>query len=195
MQSNYWENLLNPQTLKRNLIKTSMFITAFELLKDRVIKYPKSLFCDDFDSEGWMINENYQIKILSRNKSPLYASLDWFAEMETISETDIEIFNKLKHYRNKLTHEMTDIISQGIDEEEYYKLFSNLIFFFEKIDKWWILNFELAIDSDIEMEHVNENSVLSGSVLMLKVMLDLVFSDEGESWKYYNDFVKTYVNR
>ncbi|MBT2764049.1 hypothetical protein [Paenibacillus sp. ISL-20] len=195
MKSNYWENFLNPQTLKGNLIKTSMFITAFELLKDRVIDHPKTLFCDDLDSEGWIINENYQIKVLSRNKSPLYASLDWFEEMETISEEDIEIFNKLKDYRNKLTHEMADIISQGINEEEYYKLFSDLINFFEKIDKWWILNFELAIDPDIEIEHVDENSVQSGPVLMLKVMLDIVFSDEEESWKYYNDFVKTFVNR
>ncbi|WP_375103319.1 hypothetical protein ACDZ28_27630 [Paenibacillus sp. RS8] len=188
MKTDPWNNFLNPEILKGNLIKSSMFITAFELLKDSIIAHPETFFTDGFDSNGWIINENYRTKVLSRNKSPLYASLDWFKEMEVIKQEDIENFNKLKDYRNKLSHEMGNSIFHGINDEEHYKLFIDLINLYEHIDKWWILNFELAIDTDIDIEQVDE--VHSGPVLMLRVMLDIVLSNEEESWKYYNDYLK-----
>lgn len=179
MKTDPWNNFLNPEILKGNLIKSSMFITAFELLKDSIIAHPKTLFSDGFDSNGWIINENYREKVLSRNRSPLYASLDWFKEMEAIRQEDIEGFNKLKEYRNKLSHEMADSIFNGINEEEYYELFIDLINLYEQIDEWWIINFELAIDPDIDIEKVDK--VYSGSVMMLRVMLDIVLSSEDES--------------
>jgi hypothetical protein len=188
-----WSNLLNPNILKANLVKTSMFITSFELLKDTIINHLKSLYSDGHSvNEGLILNENYRNKVLARAKSPLYASLGWYKENKAIDQEDIEQFNKIKDYRNKLTHEMANCIYDGIDEKEYYSLFSGLIQLFEKIDSWWIINFELAIDQDIDMEFVDLDSVQSGPVLMLKVMLDIVLSDNEESWKYYNDFVETY---
>ncbi|MGG4341718.1 hypothetical protein [Paenibacillus lautus] len=193
MKPDSWSNLLNPNILKANLVKTSMFITSFELLKDNIINHLKSLYSDGHNiKEGLILNENYQLKVLARAKSPLYASLGWYKENKAIDQEDIEQFNRIKDYRNKLTHEMADSIFKGIDEKEYYSLFLRLIQLFEKIDRWWIINFELAIDDDIDMELVDTESIQSGPVLMLKVMFDIVTSDNEESWKYYNDFVETY---
>ena len=167
-----------------------MYITAFELLKDSIISHPKTLFTNGFNSDGLIIDKNYQKKVLSRNKSPLYASLDWFKEMETITDHDIVIFNKLKEYRNTLSHELANSIFQGIDEDKYYELFTEMIDLFERIDKWWILNFELAINTDIDMDQIDEDSVQSGPAYMLKVMLNIVFADdEEEAWKYYNALI------
>jgi hypothetical protein len=175
MKLENWKSFLNPHTLKGNLIKASMYIAAFELLKDSIINHPKTFFTDGFNKDGLIINENYQKKVLSRNKSPLYASLDWLKDIGAMTEHDIDIFNKLKD-------ELANSIFQGIDENDYFQLFSDLIELFERIEKWWILNFEFAIDPDINIDQIDEDSVQSGAV----VMLDIVFSNnEEDSWKYY----------
>lgn len=186
MKIDIWKSFLNPEILKANLIKSSLYIAAFEMLKDSIIDHPKTLFTDGYE-DGLIVDENYKSKILSRNKSPLYASLDWFKEMETIKQADIEVFNNLKEYRNKLSHEMASSIFKGIDDEEFTKLFSELIILYEQIEKWWVINFELAIEPEINIKNVDD--VYSGSILMLKLMLDVAFSGEEESWKYYNEYM------
>ncbi|RUT43272.1 DUF4145 domain-containing protein [Paenibacillus anaericanus] len=193
MKNDIWTSFLNPEILKANLIKASLYIAAFEMLKDSIIDHPKTLFTDGFNEEGWIVDENYKLKVLSRNKSPLYASLDWFKEMETIKQADIEVFNSLKEYRNKLSHEMASSIFKGFDEEEFTKLFSELIILYEQIEKWWVINFELAIDPEINIENVDD--VYPGSILMLKLMLDVALSGEEESWKYYNEYMNGFKDK
>jgi hypothetical protein len=39
-----WDKFLDPQKLKRSLIEASIFITAYELLKEEIIDRPKSFF-------------------------------------------------------------------------------------------------------------------------------------------------------
>lgn len=190
MKENSLRNFLNPEVLKSNLIMASIYITAFELLKDSIIGHPKTLFSDGFNSRGLILSNAYKTKVLSLNRSPLYASLEWFKGMEAISQDDIELFDHLKNFRNKLSHEMAEMVFEGINQEEYSKLFIDLIGLFEKIDKWWINNFELAIDPDINWEGADLDSAQSSTVMMLRVMLDMVSSNEEDSWEYYNSLFK-----
>lgn len=44
-----WEKFLHPETLKGNLIAISLFITAFENFKDRVIEKPETFFSNGFN--------------------------------------------------------------------------------------------------------------------------------------------------
>jgi hypothetical protein len=39
-----WEKFLDPQKLKQSLIEASIFITAYELLKEEIIDPPKFFF-------------------------------------------------------------------------------------------------------------------------------------------------------
>jgi len=43
-----WERFLNPDSLKTNLILSSLFITIFEMLKDSIISPIKDFYTDGF---------------------------------------------------------------------------------------------------------------------------------------------------
>lgn len=194
MKNDSWKNLLNPETLKSNLIISSMYITAFELLKDNIEHYPKVFFSEGYNSKGMKLGQSYKEKVSSLNKSHVYAALEWFKNMEAITEEDIKKFNEIKNFRNKLVHEMGERMFKGIDQEKYTELFANLFYLFEKIDLWWIKNFELALNTEIDLEGADVESALSSELLMIRVMMDIVSSDEEDSWMYYNSIFKSENN-
>jgi len=112
-----WENFLNPKTLRSNLIVASVFLSAFEILKDCIIERPKEMFLTGFDENGLIINKDYNSKVLSLNKSPTYASLEWLKIHDAINQKDIEAFTKIKKCRNELAHELPNFITEGIKND------------------------------------------------------------------------------
>jgi hypothetical protein len=76
-----WETFLNPATLRPNLIAASVYITAFELLKTAIVDRIKTLYTHGFDQNGGHIDPEYGSEVLSKNRSHVYASLEWLKEM------------------------------------------------------------------------------------------------------------------
>jgi len=184
-----WEKFLHPESLRGNLIAISLFIAAFEMFKDRVLEKPKTFFSDGFNQNGQIINKKYKSEVLSKSKSSLYASLLWFKEMGAIDGTDIETFDNIRKHRNEVTHELLSFISdakKNLDVEKFQKLVGLL----SKIEKWWIINFELAIDPDIAPDNVDPDGVIPGPILGLQLMLDIALGNEPEEGYYYHEFTK-----
>lgn len=86
-----WENFLNPEILKERLINISMYITIYEMLKDSIINRIKDFYVASLigyvDLQG---EKEYQLKVLSKHKNHLYASISWLIEYEVIDEQDKE---------------------------------------------------------------------------------------------------------
>lgn len=59
-----------------------------------------------------------------------------------------------------------------------------------KIEVWWVVNVELATNPDFDEKEVDENEILAGTVMMLKILIDVALGDEKESTYYYNEFLK-----
>lgn len=72
-----WERALHPETLKTNIITASIFSMAFEMLKSSIIKKIEGFFTNGFDENGIIVSPEYKEKVISLNRSPLYASLKW----------------------------------------------------------------------------------------------------------------------
>ncbi|MGB3478134.1 MAG: hypothetical protein WBB67_03125, partial [bacterium] len=105
-----WETFLNPEILRSNLIVASIYITAFEMLKDSIIDRIKNFFTHGFNENGWIVSNEYKKNVLSKDKSQLYASLLWLHEMSAINESDLEQFEAIKKRRNELAHEMSKLL-------------------------------------------------------------------------------------
>ena len=184
-----WEKFLNPTILRTNLIVASLFITAFEMLKDSIIGRSRDFFTDGFDENGWIINDNYKTKVLSLSKSPLYASLAWLRKMDAMHDSDVENFNKIKNCRNDIVHEIAQYISKGPNIDPL-PLFYTMIDLLHKIEKWWILNVEIPTDSDFHAQEIDEGSILSGKLIILRLLTEIALGSEEESKLYYNEFIK-----
>src|SRR5688500_18418446 len=139
--SGSWEQLLNPPVMKERLISASLYITAFELLKDSIIDHIRSFYMVGFETIDDTIDEKYEATVLSRSKSPLYASLNWLTENGVIDEDDLEAFERIKATRNFLAHDLRSLII-GSTDFQHIERFQELVALLRKIEIWWIVNLE-----------------------------------------------------
>ena len=185
-----WEKFLHPETLKSNLIAISLFITAFENFKDRIIEKPETFFSNGFNKNGWIIDkEEYRKEVLSLSdkKNKLYASLLWFKKMGAVNDSDISIFDSIRKHRNELAHETMEFLA-NVEKNFDATKFHDLIALLSKIEKWWFINFEAAIDPDMLPDGTDPSEVIPGPIWSLQLMLDIALGNEPEEGFYYNAF-------
>jgi len=80
------EDFLNPEIVRPKLIVASVYIAAYEVLKSTIVQRIKSFY-----TLGGIYKEDhpkYQSEVLSRNRSPVYASLDWLRESHAIDDNE-----------------------------------------------------------------------------------------------------------
>jgi len=59
-----------------------------------------------------------------------------------------------------------------------------------KIEKWWIVNVEIPINSDIHEKEIDENGIIPGPVISLQIMLKVALGSEEESRRYLSESMK-----
>jgi len=182
-----WERFLNPDILRQNLILASLYIAYYEILKNSIIGRLKDFFTTEWNKEGAKESEKYKLEVLTRNKSPLYASLSWLIENGVIDVNDLQSFEHVKKFRNELAHKITELINKGI-ELHHLEVFGNLINLLNKIEVWWIKNVEIPTDEDFADKETNESHIIPGPIAMLQVLLDVALGDEQRSKFYYQEF-------
>ena len=178
-----WEEFLSPEILKDKIISASMTLIAYELLKDSIIERIKDFYSNGFNQNGPIVDEEYQEQVVGLNKSILYASLDWLKSHEVITEDDLLKFEKAKKARNSLAHELSLLVSKGIDVD-VGESFDTIFFLLRKIEVWWIVNVELATNPDYNEEEVDVDGIIPGPILSIQMML-LVLSGNQELLKTY----------
>jgi hypothetical protein len=182
--ANSWEKFLHPETLRANLLAISLFVAAFEKFKECVIEKPEAFFCDGFNKNGFIISERYKTEVLPRSKSPLHASLLWFKEMGAIDDSDIQAFDEIKSHRNEVIHELMDFLVDANRNFDPAK-FKALVDLFGKIEKWWLINFEMAIDPEFLPDGATPEDVIPGVLMSLQLMLDIASGNEPQEGYYY----------
>jgi len=176
------EDLFNPYVLRPNLIKASVYIAAFEVLKSTIVQRIKSFY-----TLGPRIDQpKYESEVLSKDpkgkKRHVHASLAWLKESEAIDDDDIIIYERVKELRDKLAHQMAPLMIDGLPADLPTR-FLEMIRLLDKIGKWWIVN----VDST---EQVDESSVMPGPIFGLQLMFQTAFGSEEDSRKFLEDFRK-----
>lgn len=181
-----WIKFLDPENLKGNLMFSSLYIAAFESFKDYIVDEVKFFFHNGFKDGHDIFDPKYDSHVKSKDKSIAKASLLWFVEMEAINENDILLFDDLRQYRNKLSHELMTLLFEGLPEELPTKL-SHLLQLRIKIEKWWLLNIEIPTNPDFDsMNEINEDSIMTPTQMLNKLIFDMLSGDEKKA-NYYKD--------
>jgi len=178
-----WEQLLTPAVMQERLISVSLYITAFELLKDSIIDRIRSLYMIGIDENGMVIDDKYEKVVLSRNKNPLQASLDWLTENQVIDADDIESFERIRTTRNLLAHELPAMV-MGAKNLKHTERFQELVALLKKIEVWWVVNMEIPTNPDFDGQEIDEEGIVPGPVLMIQMMLEVLSGNE-ELLKHY----------
>ncbi len=182
-----WAEFLTPEILRGKLISASIYLAAFELLKDSIIEHLRTFFSSGFDENGIIVGPRYQSEVLARNQSPLYASLSWLREFNVIDDKDLETFKGLKNARNRVAHEMHELAS-GRALSDYVEDFPKLLALLRKIEIWWIVNVEIATDEDLLAKDIDEDGIVPGPICAVSIMLDVALGSDEEANHYIKAF-------
>ena len=181
-----WKKFLDPAELKSNLTMMSLFITVFEIFKAGLIDKPKILYSDGFDSKGnTTLSPKYNQLVKSKSSKITEASLLWFYDQGAIEQSDITKYQRILKHRNDVTHESIKYFTSTkfkINED----IFCELIDLFVKIEKWWIINFECALDEHIDFTNVDYENVASGTMITVQTMIEIALEVEPEKGFYLN---------
>ena len=184
-----WERFLTPEVLRSNLILASIYIAAFEILKYSMIERIRAFYVSGFDENGFMVDLKYQNDVLIKDKSVTYASLQWLKESNAISDDDISTFNQVKDYRNLLAHEITKMLMEGLPPDPP-KRFNDMVSLLDKIERWWIVNFEIPLNPNLAGKDIDENGIIPGPIDSLRMVLDVALVSDDDTNHYINELKK-----
>jgi hypothetical protein len=185
-----WIDFLDPENLKGHLISSALYIAVYESFTDYVIDEVKFFFNTGFNENGFTFSDSYEKSVLTKDKRIINASLLWLKEITAISESDIETFNEIRSFRNKLTHELMDLLFKGLPPD-FPQKFADLIALRIKIERWWILNVEIPTNPDSEnLKNIEEKDIITGSEMIYRIIMDMLTNDEKTANYYRNEFQK-----
>jgi hypothetical protein len=167
-----WERFLDPEVVRPSLFLATMFITAFEILKDSIVEDVRGFYTNGFNEQGPTVGTEYKSKVLSKNKSPLYASLYWLREYEAIDDEDLITFEKLKITRNQLAHQLFSVVTGQI-ESAHEAQFTDLVALLRKVGVWWVVNVEIPTNPDFDGREIDEAGIVPGAVLSLQMLIEV----------------------
>jgi hypothetical protein len=169
---------LNPDAIRSNLMLSSLYLTAYELLKDAIIDNIKSFFSFEYTKEGKAIpDEQYKDEVVRVHKDLMHASCLWLKRNGVITETEVEEIENIRRHRNQVTHELPKLlIDPDLDLNiEYFVRIRELL---EKIEMWWIKNVVIPTNSDFDGVEVNEKDIHPGRVTALDYIVSIALADQ-----------------
>ena len=167
-----WEKIFDAELLRSNMVSCSLFICAFEMLRDTVVNRPKTFFMDGLDENGPVTGEEYRNEVASLDTDPFRASLRWFEKMGALSAEDLERINRIRKHRNELTHEMVRFVTESGKDLDI-ELYQALIEIFIKLEQWWFWWFEAAVQPESVPDSASREDVQSGQIIILNHMLEV----------------------
>jgi hypothetical protein len=187
-----WLKFFDPESLKENLMFSSLYIALFESFKDYVVDAVKFFFNTGFSDDEYTFSEEYDNNVKILDKSPLKATLLWLKDLEAIDEKDIDIYDELRQYRNKLSHELMNLLFEGLPKELPQK-YAQLIALRIKIEKWWIINIDIPTNPDYDSStEIEEEDITTGSQIFNQLIFDMLSGDEKRASFYQNEFKKRF---
>jgi hypothetical protein len=186
-----WMRFLDPEVLRPSLMLASIYIATYEILKDSIISRIKDFYVTGFDQSGEIIGTDYLSDVLSKNRSELYASLEWLKESKAITDVDIAVFNKVKQCRNDIAHEISRMLSEGLPKD-FSDRFNDMVSLISKVERWWIINVEIPLNSEFADKEIIEDEIIPGRIAGLRMMIDVALGNDEQSNFYINEFRKNF---
>ncbi len=114
-------------------------------------------------------------------------------ESHAIDEADVSAFDGIRQTRNAIAHEIPQMLTGGIPDD-CLSQFQEMVDLLAKIEKWWIINVEIPTNPDFDGEEIDEEGIVPGPVMTIRLLLDIALGSEQESKYYFDEFLKRQPN-
>ncbi|MCS6289627.1 MAG: hypothetical protein H8K10_11700 [Nitrospira sp.] len=187
-----WAKLLNPDELRTNLVRASIFLTAYEFLRQALIEHLEGFFSDGWDVNGPILGEDYRCKVLSLHQMPFFASAIWFRNSGALSDDDLGRLREIREHRNFVAHHIPEILG-SVEAEVRPDLLRAIADIVRKIDIWWIREVEIPTNPDLDSTAPDEtdlDATFSMRMAVLDLLLQVADGNEETLRQLYEQFTK-----
>lgn len=185
-----WEKFLDPDSLKTNLVRASVYLASYELLKSAIVENPRG-FINMGNPDPSTDGQKYSEDVVSLNpKDRLHASCLWFHKMGAIDDADITTIKDIRNHRNEIAHELLKYIGDSRYAVNM-QLLDSIHFLIGKIERWWIREIEMDVNPDYD--HVDKNAIpdheiQSGRMIMMDWIHKVIHGREDDLRQLLNYF-------
>ena len=186
-----WADFLNPDLVRSTFISAGLFLVAHEMLIDSLKRHPLSFFATRWTSKGPDQSEKYRKEVLALDpkqmNDPVRGSIAWLKSMNALDEDDEVAIKRVTDERNRLAHELSGVIHGSLPQKfnEYYPTVMSLV---SKIEKWWIVNVEMATDPDFAGKDIELDQVVPGVILSLDMLSQVALGEGEAAWELHRWF-------
>jgi len=187
-----WAKLLNPEELRLNLIRASIYLSAYEFLHQALTEHLEGFFADGFDANGPILGEDYRSKVLSLHQMPFFASAIWFRDSGALSDQDLDRIREIREHRNFVAHHIPEVLS-NVDAGVRPDLLDAIAEIVRKIDVWWIREIEIPTNPDFDTMSENDidtNGIFSIRMAILDLLRQVADGNDENLRKLYEQFTK-----
>lgn len=185
-----WMAMFTPDVVRGRLIRAGLFSLAYELLEAAVIRRLRDFYAD-FNDGQFRPGPDYRTEVLvldpKGKEDPLRASLAWLIKSDVISEDDRDAFWRVKNARNKVAHELAQIVG-GSEPEVFEVHFATILNLTNQIQRWWVINVDVATDPAWDGKEIDPNEVTHGSSMIMQILVDVALGGDDLAGKHLETF-------
>lgn len=163
---------LEPEQVKRSLTRVGLFVVGYELLKNQIVDAARGFFIIGFDEHGLTTDPAYETNVRSRHKKEFEACLLWLVHMEALTEAQAERVRAIRDHRNELAHELPRYVTNPGTEVDF-DLLREMRDIIAHLGRYWGSR-EVSIDPQCDGTNVDAASIVSGTTLLLDLLIDAV---------------------
>lgn len=163
-----WHKFLNTDEIKNNLVRASLYLFSYELLKNTIVDKIKDFYITGFDENGFIYSKDYNEKVANRKidgkQNIFLSSLYWLEENGAITKDDILQISAIREMRNTVAHQLDKILADSdfnLDSDKEKKMFD----YIEKIERWWIREVEIPTNPNFDGKEIPDEEILPGKVI------------------------------
>jgi hypothetical protein len=173
-----WEKFLNPLSLRQNLVAASVFLVAYEMLRQALIGHLRSFFGNNWTlDEVCEVTPEYRENVLSLEKKEIVACAKWFRLHGGLEDDDLVTLKDITDQRNVIAHELPAIVFSN--EKNISAIHLRSIYILTaKVDNWWLR--EIEIPTNPECDGMSDEEIERSSSLRVMLMSMLVELAEGD---------------
>lgn len=182
-----WAKFFNPKEIKKNLIDASLFLSFFEILKNEIIERIFHFYSNEYNDGKWIPSEEYKKDIIGRkiygnNKRDtniFLSSCQWLVDTNAISQDEYDQIEKIIEHRNRIAHDLPKFLfdSDYIIDKGLFNQIKELTL---KIEKWWILEFEMPISGEFDGQNIDPDGIIPGQQIILDYIFNIATTDIDE---------------
>ena len=162
------------------MILSSLYLTAYELLKDAIIDNIRAFFSFEYKGGKAISDEQYKDEVVRVHKDLMHASCLWLKRNGIITESEVKEVQNIRKHRNQVAHELPRLLIDA-DLNLNIGYFVKIRELLEKIELWWVKNVEIPTNSEFNGVEVSEKDIRPGRVIALDHVISIALADHLKS--------------